>query len=209
MVITRLEKTTKGRIKIYLNDEFAFMLYRGEINSLPISVGADMTDELYDYICDTVLTRRAKLRAMNILQKQDKTEKELRDKLREGLYPERVIDAAIAYVKSYSYIDDERFARNYVSYRLQSKSKRLLERELRQKGVPADIIENVLEELTNTKGFDEDVLIVRMAEKKCGSPLEEKLPAADDRKSWEKLYRYLIGKGFEYEKVKRVLSQYR
>ena len=42
------------------------------------------------------------------------TEKKLRQKLVEGKYPEDIIDIALAYVKSYGYIDDEAYARDYM-----------------------------------------------------------------------------------------------
>lgn len=238
MIITKLEKVSKGRIKIYLNDEPAFMLYRGEIKTLPVSVsdrekaayineldrdlseeervlpfygcllypGMDIEGELLEYIYSQVLNKRAKLRALNILTKQDKTEKELRDKLREGLYPAVVIDMALEYVKGYSYIDDERYARNYASYRINTKSVRMLEMELRQRGIAQDTIERVLDDIISEEKFDEKALIIKLAEKKCGRPLEEKLPDKEDRKNWAKLYRYLMGKGFSYEKIKGALS---
>ena len=53
-----------------------------------------------------VLLKRAKLRCMNLLKSRDYTEYQLRMKLRQGVYPEDIIDAAVAYVASYGYVND-------------------------------------------------------------------------------------------------------
>jgi len=235
VIITEFRKIAKGRVQIYLNDEPSFVLNRGEMNSLPVSdidkcraselfvdeanaeygivpfkdsclyVGMDITDELYDYILDMILLPRAKRRAMNILLKQDRTEKQLSDKLREGMYPQQVIDAALAYVKSYSYVDDERYVRSYVSYRCGTKSRRALAAELAGKGIDLDLAERVLDEVYQEEEIDESAVIVALAEKKLGGRLQDKLPPKEDEKGRLKLYRYLVGKGFSYDSVRKAL----
>ena len=74
-------------------------------------------------------------RAMHLLEHMDRTEKGLRDKLRQSDYPEDMIEYAIAYVKSYGYVDDARYARNYIRYRLDQKTRQQLMQELYRKGV--------------------------------------------------------------------------
>jgi regulatory protein len=52
---------------------------------------------------------RQKVGAMNLLIRRDRTEKELRDKLRTAGYPDAAtIEAVCEYVKSYGYINDDR-----------------------------------------------------------------------------------------------------
>ena len=50
-----------------------------------------------------------------LLQKKDYTEAELRRKLTEGEYPQEAVEEAVSYVKSFHYIDDERFCRAYIN----------------------------------------------------------------------------------------------
>ena len=77
------------------------------------------------------LSKRAKLRCMHLLERRDYTEKQLRDKLRLGKtqYPPEIIDEAIAYVKAYHYVDDARYARQYVECMKVKKSRRQIEQE--------------------------------------------------------------------------------
>ncbi|MFR3035804.1 MAG: RecX family transcriptional regulator [Blautia hydrogenotrophica] len=49
-----------------------------------------------------------------------------------------MVDEAIGYVKSYGYVDDQRYARNYLAYRLQTKSRQKLFQELYQRGFLPD-----------------------------------------------------------------------
>ena len=78
----------------------------------------------------------------------DRTEAQLREKLLKAEFEPEFIEQAIAYVKSYGYLDDERYVRNYIEYRQSQKSKRQIEQELLyRKGVSKDLIEKVYEEL--------------------------------------------------------------
>ena len=95
MIVTDIVEMDKKRSKIYINGEFAFVIYKGELRDYSIKEGQELSESNYQEILDVVLPKRCKLRAMNLLQKKDYTEKQLRDKLSEGLYPREIIDDAI------------------------------------------------------------------------------------------------------------------
>lgn len=211
MIITKLEAYTKGRVKVYLNDELAFVLYKREMDSLPLlsssapfKEGIELSDGDVEYIYNNVLKKRARLRCMNLLLKQDRTEKQLMDKLKEGMYPQPVIEDAIGYVKSYGYVDDDRYARSYISYRIESVSKSVLIRDLLKKGVKKEVIDSALESVMEECPVDEEEQIRKLALKKCHGTLPEK----SDAKGWQRLYRHLLGKGYSYEGVKRALGEF-
>ncbi len=48
----------------------------------------------------------------------DRTEKGLREKLRQAGFTSQAVDHALTYVEAYGYIDDERYARTYIAYRM-------------------------------------------------------------------------------------------
>ena len=73
---------------------------------------------------DPDVLRKAKLRALHLLEYMDRTEKGLRQKLEQSGYPTEVVDEAIRYVKSYGYIDDKRYADNYLRTRSNGKGRR-------------------------------------------------------------------------------------
>ncbi len=82
-----------------------------------------------------VLLPAAKQKAMNLLLLRDHSRKELYDKLTRQKYPACVITETIAYIDSYHYLDDARFAKNYIYANKHKKSKRALMYELNNKGV--------------------------------------------------------------------------
>ena len=66
-----------------------------------ISEGAELSEEQYKKILEETILRRAKMRCLNLLKTMDRTEIQLRQKLKQGEYPEEIIERAIEYVKGY------------------------------------------------------------------------------------------------------------
>lgn len=74
------------------------------------------------------------------------TEQQLREKLKQGGYPQACIDLALEYVKSFHYVDDYRYACTYINYRQDRMSRYQLKVKLYGKGVPGEVIDRALEE---------------------------------------------------------------
>ena len=96
--------------------ELAFVLYKGELRLFHVKVGEELTEKAYRQIIDELLPKRAKSRAMNLLKDRDYTVSQLREKLVQGFYPEEAIEEAITYVESFHYLDDLRYAGNYIAF---------------------------------------------------------------------------------------------
>ena len=133
MVVTKVEMLTKIKYKVYLDEEFAFVLYKGELSHYRIVEGTLLEEDTVQEILQKVICKRAKLRAMHLLEDMDRSESALREKLRQGLYPPEAVEAAISYVKSFGYLDDARYAENFVQSRKASKSRREILYQLCQK----------------------------------------------------------------------------
>ncbi len=145
------------------------------------------------------MLKRAKLRCMHLLEKRDYTEKELRQKLENGKteYTEEQIDGAIAYVKSFHYVDDGRYACKYIEAMQSRKSRRQIEQELYQKGVDRELIQEAFEE---TGEVPEEEQIARWMEKRNFHPEEA------DLKEKQRMYAFLARKGFRAENIQRVMK---
>lgn len=86
--------------------------------------------------------------AMRKLSARMRTEWEIRDFLRRAEYPAEEIEAAIAEMKSYGYLHDERYCREYFRYaKARGKADARIVRELTQKGIPSETARNVIEDL--------------------------------------------------------------
>ena len=146
ITVETIDSVGKGKIRVAFDTGLSCLLYRGEARSLNLSEGSIISQEDYDRMIKEVIGKRAKKRAMHLLEKMERTEKQLRDKLLDNEYPESCIDMAIAYVKSYHYLDDERYACNYVRFAQEKKSRQRIKQDLMQKGIGRDLIEYALEE---------------------------------------------------------------
>ena len=197
MIVTDIQYYQKGKYEVYLNDAFAFELYNSELKDTGVVKGLEVDEELYQKLVYQVIGKRAKKRAMHILEKNDKTEYQLREKLKENRYPKESIECAIEYLKEYHYIDDRAYGRRYVEYRSSSKSKRQLLQELYQKGISKQIAEEVIENME----VQEEVAIENLILKKCRNlgELEEKQK--------EKIVMSLMRKGFSYSKIEKVFRE--
>ena len=96
MLVTQVTELSKSRSKVYIDQEFAFVLYKGELRLYHIKEGQQLSEEDHRTIMQEVLPKRAKLRAMNLLQGREYTTAQLRTKLQQGFYPAEIIEQAIA-----------------------------------------------------------------------------------------------------------------
>lgn len=197
MTVTKIEPFGKERSRVYIDEELAFVLYRGELSRYEIKEGCGLSEDTYWEIMETVLAKRAKLRCMNLLKSMDRTEFQLRQKLVQGDYPKEIIDEALAYVKHYGYVNDVAYAERYIDSRQEKESRPEITRALRQKGIAKDIIEAAFEE---REPVDEETLICRWMEKKHMEP------GTASPKEKQKMYMFLMRKGFSAGAVARALK---
>lgn len=198
MIVTKLEPVTKTKYKVYLDEQFAFVLYKGELSRYKLQEESEVSQELIEQIKKVVLIKRAKLRAMHLLNYMDRTEQQLRDKLKKDLYSEDIIEVAVQYVKSFGYVGDYGYAKRYVESKQSSKSKTEMKMALLQKGISKDLIQIVLDECYAEQ--DEKQAIQRILEKKrfvaeIATEIEKK-----------KMYEYLLRKGFRYDDISQVIQ---
>ncbi|TGY95435.1 regulatory protein RecX [Petralouisia muris] len=198
MQIVQMIGLDKKRTRVILEDGRSFVLYRGEVRRYSLEEQQELTEEQYEEIRSEVLIKRARRRTMHLLEKMDRTEAQLREKLRQGFYPEDVIEDAVAYVKGYHYLDDGRYARNYVRNQKEKKSRRKLQSELMGKGIGKELAEQALEE--EYQQVNEQELILKWVEKKHYSS------ETADLKEKQKMYQFLMRKGFHSDDILHVLD---
>lgn len=198
MLIETLKKDKKHCFKLELSD--------GRVCFIDSDVCAQYALHPQDEICEEKLCEiikrsefvRAKERALWYLDRCDRTEKELFEKLREAGFGEESVLNVLGFLKEYSLVDDRRFALNFTQIKAENNvSKREIKSKLYQKGISREIIDEVLE---NTQ-TDEYAQITALIEKKYRSRL-------CDKESTAKVFAALIRKGFSFSAVRDVLKQY-
>ncbi|MEA2576190.1 MAG: regulatory protein [Chloroflexia bacterium] len=118
-------------------------------------------------------------KALAFLSYRPRSAREVEQRLRrKGFTPEQ-INGVMERLRSQKYIDDHEFARFWVGNRMtfNPRGPRLLRSELRQKGVPAEIVEEVLKEQVATQ----EELVQQAEELKVGQSanMDEPVPGTD------------------------------
>ena len=126
--------------------EEGFFLYPSEVRKLKLKEGMSLSGEELNKIRLLFALPRAKKRAMGILVKQDKTVQELREKLIGSGHDSRSTEEALRFVIGAGYVDDDRYARDYIHARRRKRSDRMIRMELLRKGIAPDLLELVFEE---------------------------------------------------------------
>lgn len=187
MKISYIEKVTRHKVRISLDNDENFIIEEKQWNAFGLTIGDWIEDDFIDRLYNEYFLPQAKRKALLLLKSRDQSEKELIQKLKQSGYPDLVIRKAVDYVISFHYIDDERYAYNYIHFRGKNKSKKELEYELSRKGIDIHLLkkdENFLE------SHDDREAIRNIIEKRWG---EKKEP---DLKEKERMTRYLVRRGF-------------
>ena len=194
MRIVRLEDASAGRYFVHLEDNTVFPIGRKESRNLELSEGKELDEERLQWIYDELVFPRGRNYLICLLAARDYTEKEVTDKLRKAHYPEHIIENILCYGRERHYLDDHRYAQDYVSARKSSKSIRHLKYQLSMKGI-SDHILSQIEEYNDA----EDLLpaVERYWEKKKGSPYEKNA----------KTYQYFVRKGYDSSMIKDLIRQ--
>ena len=198
MTVTKIEPVTKTRYKVYVDGQFAFVLYKGELSRYHIAEDSELEEKTYQSIRKEIILKRAKLRAMHLLNDMGRTESQLRTKLLRNDYPSDIVEEAIAYVKSFGYINDAEYTRSFIENRKEKKSKKEIYAALCQKGLPKDLIETALEECY---ADDDSIAAIEAIVRK-----KKFDPKSTDYKEMQKMMGYLVRKGFRYDDIRQVIQ---
>lgn len=200
MTVEQLTTLPRGRYRVTMEDSTIFVLYRSELAKLHLREGDDVSEENLRRIREEMLPQRAKKRVMNLLERRDYTAAGLREKLREGFYPEACIEEAIAYAASYGYVDDARYAEDYIRYHMEDRSRIRIEQDLVRKGISMTLISGIFEKLASEGTTQDEEGMIRILLQKKNF---DKNTATRQEK--QRMYAFLSRRGFHAETISRAL----
>lgn len=197
MIITSIEpqKKHKDRVNIYLDGEYFCAMSLFASMKYGIKEGREIDEEKMSYIRSRGDVEVAIDKAMKHLSKSQKTEKEMTDFLLTKGFEQDTIDEVLSKLKEYSYIDDVKFATDYVRSYATREGEKKIYFSLRQKGIDEDIINDVL---TNYE-FDSSVPVGLLSKYMQGKPR--------DIKNKQRAYRFLLSRGFDSDLVRSTIDQ--
>ncbi len=195
--ITDLRALKSGHVVVYLDGRRAFRLTAMEAARLRL--GQVLTDEEIRQLLERDLLEQAHEIALRFLSYRPRSEREVVDHLRRKGFDAETVEAELERLRRVGLVDDRAFARFWVENRtaFRPRSRRALQTELRRKGIPPAIIQEVLREASP----DERALALRLARKRA-----RQLQGLDPLTFRRRLAGYLIRRGFDGELVMEVLQ---
>jgi regulatory protein len=195
----RFQKRKRDWVNVFVEGEYAFSL--PAVKAASLHVGQQLTDEEIERLVRLQEEEKAYERAVRFLGYRPRSKTEIERYLKKKNTAQETITAVIRRLDEAGYLDDEAFARFWVSNRVQfsPRGRRALEYELRSKGIEEQLIQKVLEsELVE----DEESVAYELARAKT------ELWGSMDYKSFaRKLGGFLQRRGFGYQVVRKVVRR--
>lgn len=147
--------------------------------------------------------------AVRYLGARPRSRWELEGRLRRSGVSDEVLEAAIDRLAELGYVDDESFARWWAEQRDRHapRGRRLVEAELRQRGVQRDVLEE-LRGMERPAPSNEDEVLPRTEAERARTAMERHLrgrPLPDDPRALQRLGAFLMRRGFDPETVRVAL----
>jgi regulatory protein len=200
--ITKIEaqKRRPHRYSVFIDDKFAFGLDDEVVAKFELKKGQDVNEPTLKKILLRESENKAKETALRFLSFRRRTEKEIKDKLKQKGFDENILKRTVEKLKEYDLINDLEFATAWVKERLEYKprGKKLLRQELWKKGIKKEIIDQALNESCQ----NEDKSVLDLLEK-----IKSRYKNLEPQVARRRMYGFLLRRGFSYETVKTVMKQ--
>lgn len=185
----RPQKKRQDRVNIFIDGRFAFALDQLSAHEARLQIGQELSEDCLSQLLEKAGLDSALSVALRYLAARPRSERELRTRLRQRNIGDAVIDRTVQQLKTRGLLDDFTFAQYWVDQRVtfRPRSRRMLEMELRQKGVDASSIEDA------TLDMDDEAEAYRAAQRRARS-----LPTDDFDSFFKKLVDHLARRGFGY-----------
>ena len=206
MRITRIEpqKKRRGRRNLYADGQFVLGLSDETLLRAGLRTGDELSPERLAALKRMEERQHAKRTALRYLSTRPRTERELRDRLREAECSDEDIAALLTELRHAGLVNDEEFARTFVRDALTHRptGRRLLRQKMLLLGLEKSLVDTTLDELLNTEGQEESALT-------SARRYLAKKPAPKSRDQLHKLRSlvaaHLARRGFSWDAITPVL----
>jgi len=201
----RIEEKRGKKSVVYIDGMLLGSLYPKEIYTYGLKNEGETDEKTVERVKSEVLVPRAKRYVLNLLIKGDKTETELKRKLKEKDYSDETAALAVDYAASFHYIDELRTAESFIRARMYSNSERELRYKLSEKGIGDETVDMAYEQIAEVDGEDNPELKAAVSFlKKRIKPGAEAGDISYEEK--QKLMAAAFRKGFKQENIKEALN---
>ncbi len=197
-----VQKRHSNRFNIFLDNDERISVTDDLILRFSLSRGKELDDkevEALRHAADVAFTRE---KALELLSRRDHATGELRTKLYQKGYQKAAIQAAIEYLQSKNYLNDERFIKLYLKELIERKQlgPSKIREKLFQRGLSSELINEYIQH------YDFETQV-----ENCKFHMLKKFKQQnfETREDLAKAIRYLQGKGFSWEAINSVTQRRR
>ena len=197
---TRLKRHLGARANVFIDDKFSFALGLDVIFKHGLKPGMEISAEKLGELLREDGEAKAFTTAANFLGFRARSRDEIRKRLERDEWSEAVIERVLARLSELKLLDDAQFAADWVGARERSKPRgsRLLQQELRQKGIPKEEIDAALPDA------DAELENAMAALGKVGRKLE----GYEGREQMQKAIELLARRGFGFGTAKSAYGRW-
>lgn len=199
-VVTSIKpQKSRKRINVYLDGKFGFGIDLENYLKLGIAVGSSYSEKEIIKILDKNEYNKILNKLLNFATFRPRSEKEIFDWFKRKKIHESMFTKLLKRLEHFKLLDDKEFAKWWVSQRklFRPRSKRMLNYELRAKGIDREIIKDTLREAE----IDEVKIAKLLLEKK-----EHRWRRLNQKNKKQKISQYLFQKGFSWDVINNVLE---
>lgn len=188
------------RLNIQIDGEFAFGLHVDVALNHYLHEGTVLSAETIQQLLDEDEVKKAILAALNLIAFRPRASGELTRKLREKGYRAEAAEAAVNRMQELGYLNDTDFAGRWIENRQEHRprSRRMLQQELREKGIDTETISEVIENAE----IDELGDALALAQKKAAG-----MAALDAETRQRRISGFLSRRGYGFDVIRTVLEE--
>lgn len=196
--ITAIEtqKNNPERCNLYVDGKFLAGVSMETVIKNHLKVGIELDSNDLGQIIFVSEKEKALSRALDYISKALKTKKQIKDYLIKKEYTEEVINYVLEKLIEYRLVDDVEYSKRYIESTSKKQGKKLIEYKLMSKGVRKQDIALAYDRVE--VGSEDAVYTLALKHIRNKERTSE---------NYAKTYRYLVGKGFLFEEIDRVISK--
>ena len=203
MRVLKVVKKGKNDVTIQLDDDKYLILKLEVFLKSGLKKSDEISEDRFSFLIEQNKLFYIKQKAFRLLGRRQHSSSELRRKLWNKDYEQKLIDEVIEDLSKNGYIDDTEFIRVFVAEKSKTKnwSRKRIKSELIKRGLDSKLIDKILSEQYSESDYDNASTV---AKKKVEVLTKRNLEKKELR---TKLSTYLFSKGFDYEVIKDVVNQ--
>ncbi len=142
--------------------------------------------------------RKAHNYALTLLDYRERSQWEIKERMRQKRYTPEVIQQVINYLKEHDFLNDKRFSEEWASFVIKKGfARKRVQYELRRKGIAEDLIEEILGKLFSK--IDETEMALRVVQKKRKMLKNER--------DFQRISEFLRRRGYSFSTINTVIDQ--